>query len=147
MERMTALYASFQFSLDQPGSLEQLDSMLRSEFLLWLTGQMDATSLFQTVLGGPSRPMDVKETTEAPPVLPDFDLALSADPEDAVTMEPIEGRPVFLVPELSDKGEIRHLYNSSTLCHLRRLSPFSRAPLSQHDYRYVPRSLWPEAEA
>ena len=57
-------------------------------------------------------------------------------------MEGIEGRPVFLAPDVSDKGEIRHVYNTTTLSHLRAMSPFSRRPLNDGDFLYVPEALW-----
>ena len=77
-------------------------------------------------------------------------LRPDAETEDAVTMEPILGRPVFLRPDVCTRQdgvqEIRHVYNVSTLSHLRNKSPFSRQTLCPRDYCYVPLQLWPMTE-
>ena len=72
------------------------------------------------------------------------ELSLSADLEleDAVTLEPLQERPVFLLPELLNSGEIAHVYSLTTLQHLKSC-PFSRLPLHAGDACFVPERLWP----
>ena len=77
------------------------------------------------------------------------DLSFSQDfvAQDAITLEALSERGVFIVPDVSAGGRIHHVYAEQTVRDMVRLrgplSPFSRQRLDpETDFAYVPDALW-----